>query len=291
MTLDMKGGDKQIRKAVVVTNTLHERLYERVICNMLKNCGIVLEGGAFRSVFSAGVLDFFLDNDFYIPNIVTLSAGAYAALNYVSRQPGRLIRTNIDPLRKKRYLGLGTYIRTGNFFDMDFMFNKMPNELEPFDYDTFFASDQRLVMHTTNCQTGKAIYYDDFGDKNRLMNICRASNSMPFITTIVNIDGNPMLDGGMYDAIPIKKAIDDGNEKIIVVYTRTKEYRKKTRKFYLFMIKIVYRKYPEFIKVISQRADRYNETLDLIDKLEKEGKVYIIRPEHKPVRNHETDPE
>src|SRR5215469_13503889 len=101
---------------------------------MLNNSGLVLEGGAFRSVFSAGVLDFFQEHDLYIPNITTLSAGAFAALNYMSRQPGRIIRTNIDPLREKPYLGLGTFIRTGNFFDMDFMFNKMPNELEPFDY-------------------------------------------------------------------------------------------------------------------------------------------------------------
>ena len=259
---------------------------------MLKNSAIVLEGGAFRSVFSAGVLDYFQEQNFYIPNTITLSAGAYMALNYVSRQKGRIVRTNIEPLRKKRHLGLWTYIRTGNLFDMDLLFDKMPNELEPFDYDTFFSSDMRLVMHVTNCMTGKAIYYDDYGkDKKRLMDICRASNSMPFITTIVDIDGEPMLDGGMYDAIPIEKALADGNDKIIVVFTRTKDYRKKSRWFYMLMVKLVYRKYPEFVKTVRQRSERYNETLELIDRLEKEGKVYIIRPEEKPVHNHESDPD
>jgi len=258
---------------------------------MLDNCGIVLEGGAFRSVFSAGVLDYFQEQDLYIPNIVTLSAGAYAALNYVSRQPGRLVRTNIEPLRSERYVGLGTLIRTGSFFDMDFLFNRIPNELEPFDYDTFFTSKQRLVIHTTNCETGKPVYFDDYGSKERLMDICRASNSMPFVTPIVEIDGEPMLDGGMYDAIPVEKALADGNEKIIVVLTRTKEYRKTRRWIYMLLLKMVYRKYPEFIRLVGQRADRYNATLNLIDKLEKEGKVYVIRPGMRPVHNHETNPD
>jgi predicted patatin/cPLA2 family phospholipase len=258
---------------------------------MLKNCGLVLEGGAFRSVFSAGVLDYFQEQDFYIPNIVTLSAGAYVAMNYVSRQPGRLVRTNIDPLKNKhRYLGLRRLLRTGNLFDMDFLFDKMPNELEPFDYETFFASEQRLVMHTTNCETGAAVYYEDYQSKQRLMDICRASNSMPFINTIVEIDGAPMLDGGMYDAIPVEKALADGNERIVVVFTRSKEYRKRTNWFYMFWLRIIYRKYPQFIQLVRQRAARYNETLDLIAELEKEGRAYILRPEMRPVRNHETNP-
>ena len=258
---------------------------------MLKSRGLVLEGGAFRSVFSAGVLDFFLEQDFHFPNIVTLSAGAYAALNYVSRQPRRLIDTNIEPLKKKRYLGLGIFIRTGSLFDMDFLFNRMPNELVPFDYETFFASEQRLVMHATNCRTGKAVYYDDYRDDKRLMDICRASNSMPFITPVIEIDGEPMLDGGMYDAIPVEKALADGCEKIVVVFTRTKEYRKKSRWFYNFMISLVYRRYPEFVKVVRQRPARYNETLALIDELEAQGKAYIIRPGQRPVHNHESNPD
>ncbi|MDR2547572.1 MAG: patatin family protein [Lachnospiraceae bacterium] len=258
---------------------------------MLNNRGLVLEGGAFRSVFSGGVLDFFLEHDFYVPNIITLSAGAYAALNYVSRQPQRLIRTNIDPLRKKKYLGLGYFFRTGNLFDFDFLFERMPNELEPFDYDAFFTSGQKLVMSATNCATGKAAYFDDYQNKERLMDICRASNSFPFIARIVDIDGEPMLDGGMCDAIPIEKALADGNEKIIVVFTRTKEYRKKSRWFYLLMIRLFYRKYPNFVEAVKQRSDRYNYTLDLIDKLEQEGKVYIIRPSERPVSNYETNPD
>jgi predicted patatin/cPLA2 family phospholipase len=258
---------------------------------MLKNCGLVLEGGAFRSVFSAGVLDYFQEQEFYIPNIVTMSAGAYVALNYVSSQPRRLIRTNIETLKERRYLGLRRLLRTGNLFDMDFLFDRIPNEIDPFDYETFFASEQRLVMHVTNCETGTAEYYDDFQSKQRLMDICRASNSMPFINTIVEIDGAPMLDGGMYDAIPVEKALADGNERIVVVFTRSKEYRKQTNWFYMFWLHIIYHKYPKFIQLVKQRATRYNETLDLIAKLEKEGRVYIIRPELRPVRNHETNPE
>lgn len=256
---------------------------------MQQESGIVLEGGALRSIFSAGVLDFFLEKDFHIPNIVTLSAGAYAALNYVSKQKGRVIRTNIEPLQKKSYVGLKTLFRTGSLFDMDFLFDKIPNDLVPFDYESFFASDQHLWMHATNCLTGKAIYYDTYENKERLMEICRASNSMPFIAPIVKIDGTPLLDGGMCDAIPIEKALEVGIKKAVVVYTRNKEYRKKTSRLYLFALRLVYRKYPELIEIVSRRAEHYNQTLELVEQLEKEGKVYIIRPELPSIGNRETN--
>lgn len=258
---------------------------------MLQKSGIVLEGGALRSVFSAGVLDYFLEADFHIPNIVTLSAGAYAALNYVSKQKGRIIQTNIDPLRDQSYVGIKTFFRTGSLFDMDFLFDKVPNELVPFDYDSFFASDQRLLMSATNCLTGKAVYYDTFENKERLMDICRASNSLPFIAPIVKIDETPMLDGGMYDAIPIEKAMEEGIEKTIVVFTRNKEYRKRNHRFYLFMLERVYWKYPAFVKMVKTRAERYNHALDVVAQLERENKVYVIRPEQKPVGNKEDDPD
>ncbi len=258
---------------------------------MLQKSGIVLEGGALRSVFSAGVLDYFLEEDFHIPNIVTLSAGAYAALNYVSRQKGRIIRTNIDPLRDGSYVGIKTFLRTGSLFDMDFLFDKVPNELVPFDYESFFASDQRLLMSATNCLTGKAIYYDTFENKERLMEVCRASNSLPFIAPIVKIDEIPMLDGGMCDAIPIEKAMEEGIEKAVVVFTRNKEYRKKNHSFYLFMLERVYGKYPEFVQMVKKRAERYNHALDVVEQLERENRVYVIRPEQKPVGNKETNPD
>ncbi len=257
---------------------------------MLTNSGIVLEGGAFRSVFSAGVLDYFLEEALHFPNIITLSAGAYAALNYVSKQKGRIIQTNIEPLKERRYVGLKTFLRTGGLFDMDFLFDQIPNELVPFDYETFFASDQRLVMHATNCLTGKAVYFDTFENKERLMDICRASNSMPFIAPIVKVDEIPLLDGGIYDAIPIEKAIDDGIEKAIVVFTRNQEYRKKNRWFYQFMIKRVYHKYPRLIEVVKSRAERYNHALEFVEQLEKDGRVYVIRPTQPAIKNSESDP-
>lgn len=257
---------------------------------MLTNSGIVLEGGAFRSIFSAGVLDYFLEEDFHIPNIITLSAGAYAALNYISKQKGRILQTNVEPLKGKSYVGFKTFLRTGGLFDMDFLFDRIPNELVPFDYDAFFASDQRLVMHATNCLTGKATYYDTFENKERLMDICRASNSMPFIAPIVRIDETPMLDGGICDAIPIEKAMEDGIEKAIVVFTRNKEYRKKYRWFYQFMINRVYRKYPQLIKIVKKRAEHYNHALEIVEQLEKEGKVYVIRPTQPSIKNSESNP-
>ncbi|MDR2888627.1 MAG: patatin family protein [Lachnospiraceae bacterium] len=251
--------------------------------------GIVLEGGALRSIFSAGVLDCFLEKDFHIPNIVTLSAGAYAALNYVSKQKGRIIKTNVEPLKSKSYVGLKTLLRTGSLFDMDYLFDKVPNELVPFDYERFFASDQHLWMHATNCQTGKAIYYDTFENKERLMEICRASNSMPFIAPIVKIDEMPLLDGGMCDAIPIEKAMELGIEKAVVVFTRNKGYRKKTSRFYMFWMRLIYRKYPELIQIVQNRADHYNATLEIIERLEREKRVLVLRPELPAISNRETN--
>ena len=258
---------------------------------MDKTTGILLEGGALRSVFTAGVLDYFMDQNFYVPNVVAVSAGAYAGMNYVAKQRGRTAETNIDTLRKEKYLGLGTFFKTGELFDMELLFDKLPNGEQPFDYDTFMNSDQHFLMSTVNCNTGLPVYYNQFRDKQQLMRIARASNSLPFISKKVNIDGIPMLDGGMYDAIPIDKALEEGLEKVIVIYTRLGDYRKVKRHLYMFLLRIIYRKYPNFIKMVESRPKRYNDAIDTISRLEREGKAFVIRPKVKPVRNNEANPD
>ncbi len=258
---------------------------------MKETTGLLLEGGALRSVFTAGVLDFFMDQDFYVPNVVAVSAGAYAGMNYVAKQRGRTADTNIETFRHTKYVGFKTLLRTGELFDMDLLFHEFPNGDKPFDYDTFSTSEQHFLMSTVDCTTGEPVYYSQFNDKEQLMRIARASNSLPFISKIVDINGVPMLDGGMYDAIPIDKALEEGIDKIIVIFTRTGEYRKKKRYLYMFFLRMLYRKFPKFVKMVESRPQRYNDAIDRINQLEQEGKAFVIRPIEKPVANNETNPD
>lgn len=256
----------------------------------MENVGIILEGGAMRSMFSAGVLDFFLDNDIEIPNVMAVSAGAYAGMNYVSGQRGRVLDAVIKPLETEKYLGFRTFLKKGTFFDMDLMFDEIPKRRVPFDFQAFSQSAKRFIVSTVNCLTGEAVYYDKFEDEDIFLKICRAANSLPFIAKITEIDGMPMLDGGMADAIPIGKALEEGWKKIVVVVTRDVKYRKKQRHFYIAMIKLLYHKYPKFIRMVMERAQIYNHSLEVLQDLEKEGRAFILRPaEHMDLTNNEAD--
>ena len=212
----------------------------------LENAGIILEGGAMRSMFSAGVLDFLLDRGIDIPNVLAVSAGAYAGMNYVSGQKGRVLDAVIKPLEKEKCLGFGTFLKKGTFFDMDLFFDTIPKQLVPFDFGAFSQSAKRFITSTVNCLTGEAVYFEEFGDEDIFLKICKAANSLPFIARVTEIGGLPMLDGGMADAIPLGKALEEGWKKIVVVATRNADYRKKQRYFYLAMLKLVYHKYQVF---------------------------------------------
>lgn len=261
---------------------------EGINLQMSKN-GIILEGGAMRSVFAAGVLDFFMEEGIEIPNILAVSAGAYAGMNYVSGQKGRTVESLIKPLKQEKYLGLSTFFRKGTFFDMDYLFETVPKFLAPFDFEAFKNSAKKFLINTIDCTTGKSVFYEDFESEEKFWTLCRAANSMPFISKITKIDGIPMLDGGMSDAIPIAKAMDEGWEKIIIVLTRKADYRKKDRHLYLFFLRLLYGRYPELVKTVGGRAQRYNRCLDKIQRLEKEGKALVLRPTKMAITNQESD--
>ncbi len=256
---------------------------------MNKKSGIILEGGAMRSMFSAGILDFFLDSGIEIPNVLAISAGAYAGMNYVSGQKGRVIDAVIKPLEQEKYLGLGTFLKKGTFFDMNLLFDEIPKNRVPFDFESFSASSKRLVTSTVNCLTGETCFHEKFEDMDDFLLACRAANSMPLLAKVAEYKGIPMLDGGMGDAIPIGKALEEGWEKIIVVLTRDRQYRKKRRHLYLAVIHTVYHKYPNFVKLVENRSERYNDCLDQLERLEKEGRVFTFRPSALTVTNHESD--
>lgn len=242
----------------------------------MKDVSLVLEGGGMRGVYTAGVLDFFIDVNFYPSYCIGVSAGACQGASYIAKQYQRNYRININYIRDKRYLSLRNLITTGSLFGMDMLFNKIPNELEPFDYDTFKASDILFKVGVTDCETGLSNYYqiDDFKDNYSPLT---ASVSLPLVAPIVKHQGKKLLDGGIADPIPIRQAIKDGNKKHIVVLTQHKGYQKSKVKE-LMLIKRKYKQYPKLIEAMEKRHDVYNHTLAFLDELEEKKLCYIIRP-------------
>lgn len=239
--------------------------------------GLLLEGGGMRCLYTAGILDIFMKNNIKIDGIVAVSAGALFGMNYKSKQIGRVLRYNKKYAGNKNYMGLYSFITTGNIINEEFCFKKIVNELDPIDYDTYKNSDVDFYAVVTNLETGKAEYIkiDDLQDKNSLEYL-RASGSMPFISKPVTINNKKYLDGGIADSIPIDKIMNMGFDKVIVVLTRPIDYQKK--KSNQTFPKIYYKKYPKFVESINNRYKKYNEELQTISKLEEKGKILVIRP-------------
>ncbi|KAB1439587.1 patatin-like phospholipase family protein [Candidatus Galacturonibacter soehngenii] len=257
----------------------------------MKQAGLILEGGGTRGVFSAGVLDYFMEQNLYLPYVIGVSAGACNAVNYVAHQHGRSKECMIDYLRDGSYAGLKYLIKKRSLFDMDLIFDVFPNSEIPFDYKTFFESDQTCILTATNCLTGKAEYLSEKKNKKRIMAICRASSSLPLVAPIVMVDDIPMMDGGMSDSIPIRKALKDGCKKAVIILTRNKGYIKKRTPRINKVSQMVYKEYPNLVKAIKRRPDRYNKTIEYIEKLEEAGKIFVIRPEELVVKQAETNPD
>ena len=238
--------------------------------------GLVLEGGGMRGVFTSGVLDAFMKHNLYFRYIVAVSAGACNGMSYVSRQPRRARISNIDYLARYKYIGIRHLVTQGCIFDRELLYDKFPNQLLPFDFDEYFKHAKGFEMVTTNCLTGKAMYLSETSDRQRSLDIVRASSSLPYVSKIVTVDGIPMLDGGIIDSIPINRAIETGHEHNVVILTRNKDWRDtgKDRKVPAF----IYKNYPRLRVALSHRHVVYNQQIDLIDRLEAEGKITCIRP-------------
>ena len=242
-----------------------------------RKTGLVLEGGGMRGVFTSGVLDAFMKHNLTFPYVVSVSAGACNGMSYVSHQPRRARISNIDYLERYKYIGIRHLVTQGCIFDRDLLYDKFPNQYLPFDFDTFFNSEMEFEMVTTNCRTGLPMYLSERHDRQRALDIVRASSSLPYVSKIVDVDGEPMLDGGIVDSIPVERAIAKGFPRNVLVLTRNKGYRStgrdhKTPRF-------VYRNYPRLRVALSHRIEAYNAQLDTIDRMEAEGRVLCIRPE------------
>lgn len=172
------------------------------------NTGLVLEGGGMRGVFTSGVLDAFMKHGLYFNYVVAVSAGACNGMSYISRQPRRARVSNIDYLARYNYIGLRHLVTQGCIFDRKLLYDKFPNEYIPFDFDTFFNNKATFEMVTTNCLTGRAEYLQERHDRQRALDVVRASSSLPYVSKIVMVDGVPMLDGGIVDSIPVMRAVE-----------------------------------------------------------------------------------
>ncbi len=242
-----------------------------------RNTGLVLEGGGMRGVFTSGVLDAFMKHDLYFPYVVAVSAGACNGLSYMSRQPRRARYSNIDMLRKYDYISLKHLLTQGSIFDPNILYERFPNEIVPFDYETYRENPAVYEIVTTNCLTGRAEYLTEKTDPKRLTAIVKASSSLPYVAQITEVDGVPMLDGGIVDSIPVVRAIDKGYSPNVVILTRNRGFRSSEPD--IKVPKLFYGEYPRLRVALSHRVEEYNKQLELIERMEDWGEVICIRPE------------
>lgn len=237
--------------------------------------GLVLEGGGMRGLYTSGILDVFLDAGIKVDGVVSVSAGALFGVNYLSKQRGRAIRYNKRFIKDKRYMGLRSWLTTGNMVNKDFTYYKVPMELDKFDQETFAQSQVPFYVTVTNIETGLPEYHkiDHVFEQ---MELLRASSALPLVSKIVEVEGKKYLDGGLSDSIPVAFAQSLGFDKLIVILTQPIDYRKKPSSGRIY--RMLYRKYPKFVEVASKRYQHYNQAVENIIQLEKEEQVFVIRP-------------
>ena len=245
--------------------------------NIDSRSGLVLEGGGMRGVFTCGVLDNFMDRGIRFPYTIGVSAGACNGLSYMSEQRGRAKFSNIDLLEKYQYIGFRHLITKGSIMDFDLLFEVFPTRIIPYDYERYARCVERYEMVTTDCATGKACYFEEKSDPKRIIDIVRASSSLPYVCHITRVDGREMLDGGIADSLPIARARDLGYDNNVVVLTRNKGYRKSDKPS--FVPPFAYRRYPALREALRWRNVEYNKQIALIEELEERGEIVVIRPE------------
>ncbi len=238
---------------------------------------LILEGGGMRGTYTAGVLDCFLDNDIEINNIVGVSAGICTGINYVSKQKLRSLNVNTKYLDHGQYVGMRNLLTTGSIFNMELLFKRIPDQLEPFDYKTYNNSGKRVTSVATSCETGKAEYFDVSNIKRGSLEKIQASASIPLLAKPVEVDGKMYYDGGVADSIPIEWSIKNGADKNVIVLTRPLGYRKEVKDHSSVADKVM-RKYPAIAKAYAKRDEVYNASLELCEAEVAAGRAIIIAP-------------
>lgn len=241
--------------------------------------GIVDVGGGLRGAFSAGLCDRFLETGVKFDLCIGVSAGSANLISYTSQNDGRLKRFYLNYTMRKEYMGFGNLIKTGSYVGLDYIYSTLSTEggEDPMDFDTFFTTATDFVAVTTFAESGKAVYFDKSAFGQNDLTPIKASCCIPIACKPISIDGHDYFDGGLSDPIPFKKAFEMGCDKVVVVISRPKEYRKSKQKL-LPIIKAALKKYPEVYKAISVRHEVYNRQLEEALELEKQGKVLILAP-------------
>lgn len=253
--------------------------------------GLILEGGAMRGMFTAGVMDVLMEKGIAFDGAIGVSAGAAFGVNYKSKQIGRVIRYNKRFVRDKRYCGLRVFLKTGNIYSTEFCYGEVPLKHDIFDFDTFERNPMEFYIVATDVETGEAVYHKYEGRSDHGFEWIRASASMPLVSQIVEIDGRKLLDGGVADSVPLGFFEKIGYNKNVVVLTQPEGYVKHRNKL-MPLVKRKYKAYPNLVEAMANRHLVYNETLTYISEKERRGEVFVIRPEGElPVSRVEKDPE
>lgn len=256
----------------------------------MKKSVLVLEGGAMRSVYTSGVLDVFMEHQIEFDCVVGVSAGALVGSNYISNQKGRTAKINITYCKNPKYMGIGAIQKNKGLIGFDYLFGEISKNKYPFDEETFENSTKRFVIGATNCVSGKTEFFEK--DTKQVYTLLQASSSMPLVAQTVSIKGQAYLDGAIDCNVPIDWAIKQGYEKIVVVLTRNKSYRKEAlSKRMKKVYSMVYKQYPELLKSIYNRPNKYNQIYTHIAQLEKEHKIMVFQPQSEvKVARLEKDP-
>jgi predicted patatin/cPLA2 family phospholipase len=251
---------------------------------------LVLEGGSLRGVFTAGVLDILIEQEIELSYVNGVSAGSMSGMSYVSKQSGRTIKVNREYVRDKRFMSFQNMVKNRSIFNFDFLFGELSDTLVPFDYDTFYRSNQTFEVVATRCKTGRPEYFEK-STSDDFISAVKASSSIPVLSSMITVNGKKYLDGGCSMPIAYQRAIDLGYEKIVVVLTREKGYRKPlldkwTKKGY----ERYFGPLPRLLKSLEEVPERYNRMQEEIDQLEATGRIYVIRPDkHVTVQRTEQD--
>jgi predicted patatin/cPLA2 family phospholipase len=247
---------------------------------MIKNTALVLEGGGFRGIFTAGILEVFLEKQLFFETVYGVSAGAAYGASYLSKQAGRNIAVN-EYIGDKRYCSLNNLFRERSLFSWNFIYEEIPQHIIPFDYTALKESESKFYVGTSNCLTGEPEFFLlNEMDKNDFKTVLTASSSIPLIAPIVSFKGKLLLDGGLTDSFPYEYALNNGHKRAVVILTQPKEYLKGSLKA-ASLFKWYYRKQPKVYELLRCRAERYNDSIRKLEKLEKDGTVYVIRPDEK----------
>ena len=253
--------------------------------------GLIMEGGAMRGMFTAGIMDVMMEQGIEFDGAIGVSAGAAFGCNYKSKQIGRVIRYNTRFSQDKRYGGFRVLLKTGDFYSRDFCYGEIPSVLDVFDFDTYEQNPMEFYAVVTDVETGEAVYHKHESRHDHGFEWIRASASMPLVSRMVEIEGRKYLDGALADSIPVEFFESLGYDRNIVILTQPLGFRKKPASL-MPLMKLYYRKYPKLLEAISTRHEHYNREIDYIRRQEEAGKLLVIRPlEALPIERTERDPE